>query len=80
MTATPRTMTTREIEEASSEDREFVELRQCIKNGNWKLKVSSTNSIYLYAVSALCDWKVDPSRYQDCHTKQVEASSTHPGP
>ena len=36
MTATPRAVTTREIEEASSEDREFVELRQCIKNGNWK--------------------------------------------
>ncbi|PFX22385.1 Uncharacterized protein K02A2.6 [Stylophora pistillata] len=29
-------MTTREIEEASSEDREFVELRQYIKDGNWK--------------------------------------------
>ena len=36
MTATPRSMTTREVEEASSEDREFVELRQCIRNGNWK--------------------------------------------
>ena len=29
-------MTTREIEEASSKDREFVELRQHIKDGNWK--------------------------------------------
>ena len=36
VTATPRAMTTREIEEASSEDREFVELRQHIKEGNWK--------------------------------------------
>ena len=36
VTATPQTMTTREIEEASSEDREFVELRQHIKDGNWK--------------------------------------------
>ena len=36
VTATPQAMTTREIEEASSEDREFVELRQHIKEGNWK--------------------------------------------
>ena len=36
VTATPQAMTTREIEEASSEDREFVELRQCIKDGSWK--------------------------------------------
>ncbi|KAL9985305.1 hypothetical protein ACROYT_G007693 [Oculina patagonica] len=36
VTATPRAMSTREIEEASSEDREFVELGQCIKKGNWK--------------------------------------------
>ena len=32
VTATPRAVTTREIKKASSEDREFVELRQCIKN------------------------------------------------
>ena len=36
VTATPQAMATREIEEASSEDREFVELRQHIKEGNWK--------------------------------------------
>ena len=36
VTATPQAMTTCEIEEASSEDREFVELRQYIKDGNWK--------------------------------------------
>jgi len=35
VTATPQTMTTREIEKASSEDGEFVELRQHIKDGNW---------------------------------------------
>ena len=35
-TATPQAMTTCEIEEVSSEDREFVELRQYIKDGNWK--------------------------------------------
>ena len=35
-TATPQAMTTCEIEEASLEDREFVELRQYIKDGNWK--------------------------------------------
>ena len=34
--ATPQAMTTREIEEASSEDKEFAELRQHIKEGNWK--------------------------------------------
>ena len=32
----PYPQTTSEIEEASSEDREFVELRQYIKDGNWK--------------------------------------------
>ena len=36
VTATPHAMTRREIEEASSEDREFVELRQHIKDRNWK--------------------------------------------
>ena len=36
VTATPQAMTTREIEEASSEDREFAELRQHIRDGNWK--------------------------------------------
>ncbi|XP_022797622.1 uncharacterized protein K02A2.6-like [Stylophora pistillata] len=34
-TATPQAMTC-EIEEALSEDREFVELREYIKDGNWK--------------------------------------------
>ena len=34
VTATPQAMTTREIE-ASSEDRELMELRQHIKDGNW---------------------------------------------
>jgi len=36
VTATPQAMTTREIEEASSQDREFMELHQHIKDGNWK--------------------------------------------
>ena len=36
VTATPKAMTTREIEEASTEDEEFVELRACINNRNWK--------------------------------------------
>ena len=36
VTATPKAMTTREIEETSEEDEEFVELRVCINNGNWK--------------------------------------------
>ena len=36
VTATPKAMTTREIEEASAEDDEFVELRACVNSGNWK--------------------------------------------
>ena len=32
---TLQAMTTHEIEEASGEDEEFVELRACIANGNW---------------------------------------------
>ena len=36
VTATPQAMTTQEIEEASAEDDEFIELRHCIKNGTWK--------------------------------------------
>ena len=36
VTATPQAMTTREIEEASSEDREFIELRQHIKDDQHK--------------------------------------------
>ena len=34
--ATPKAMTTREIEEVSAEDEELVELRHCIKSGQWK--------------------------------------------
>ena len=51
VTATPRAMTTREIEEASSEDREFVELHQCIKNGNWK---GDQHKQYIPVCSELC--------------------------
>ena len=36
VTATPKAMTAHEIEETSEEDEEFVELRVCINNGNWK--------------------------------------------
>ena len=36
VTATPKAMTTREIEDASAEDEEFVELRACVNSGNWK--------------------------------------------
>ena len=36
VTATPKAMTTREIEEASVEDEEFIELRACIDEGSWK--------------------------------------------
>ncbi|KAJ7337859.1 hypothetical protein OS493_008017 [Desmophyllum pertusum] len=36
VTATPKAMTTREIEEASAEDKEFIELWHCIKDGSWK--------------------------------------------
>ena len=51
VTATPRAVTTCEIEEASSEDREFVELRQCIKNGNWK---GDQHKQYIPVCSELC--------------------------
>lgn len=50
-TATPQAMTTREIEEASSEDREFVELRQYIKDGNWK---GDQHKQYVPVCSELC--------------------------
>ena len=36
VTATPKAMTTREIEEASAQDEEFIELRACIDKGSWK--------------------------------------------
>ena len=36
VTATPKAMTTREIEEASAEDEELIELRACIDEGSWK--------------------------------------------
>lgn len=36
VTAIPQAMTTREVEEASTEDEEFVELRPCIGNENGK--------------------------------------------
>ena len=52
MTAIPQALTTREIEEASSEDREFVALRQCIKNGNWKGD-QHKQYIPVYAVSCV---------------------------
>ena len=51
VTATPQAMTTREIEEASAEDREFVELRQCIKDGNWK---GDQHKQYIPVCSELC--------------------------
>ena len=34
VTATPKGMTTREIEEASAQDKEFIELRACIDEGS----------------------------------------------
>ena len=51
VTATPQAMTTREIEEASSEDREFLELRQHIKDGNWK---GDKHKRYIPVCSELC--------------------------
>ena len=36
VTATPKAMTTREIEEALAQDEEFIELRACIDEGSWK--------------------------------------------
>ena len=51
VTATPQAMTTREIEEASAEDRGFVELRQCIKDGNWK---GDQHKQYIPVCSELC--------------------------
>ena len=51
VTATPRAMTTREVEEALSKDKEFVELRQCIRNGNWK---GDQHKQYILVCSELC--------------------------
>ena len=36
VTVIPTAMTTREIEEAPAEDKEFIELRACIDEGSWK--------------------------------------------
>ena len=36
VTATPKAMTTREIEEGSAEDEELIELRACVDEGSWK--------------------------------------------
>jgi len=44
-------MTTREIEEPSSEDREFLELRLHIKEGNWKC---DQDKQYIPVCSELC--------------------------
>ena len=51
VTATPQAMTTREVEEALSEDREFVELRQHIEDGNWK---GDQHKQYLPVCGELC--------------------------
>ena len=51
VTATPRAMTTREIEEASAEDGEFVALRHCIKHGNWR---GDQHKQYIPISSELC--------------------------
>ena len=74
VTATPQAMTTREIE-ASSEDREFAELHQHIRDGNWK---GDQHKQYIPVCGKLCYWQVKP--YQDCHTEQVEIPSTEPCP
>ena len=44
-------MTTREIEGVSSEDGEFVELRQHIKDGNWK---GDQHKQYIQVCGELC--------------------------
>ena len=78
VTATPPAMTTRKIEEASSGDREFVELHQNIKDGNLK---GDLHKHYIPVCGELCViGKFNSLRYQDCHTKQVETSSTEPCP
>ena len=51
VTATPQAMTTREIEEASAEDDEFIELRHCITNGTWK---ADQHKQYIPVSSELC--------------------------
>ena len=48
---TSQAMTIREIEVTSSEDREFVELRQCIENRNWK---GDQQKKYILVGSELC--------------------------
>ena len=51
ITATPQAMTTREVEEASAEDEELCELRECIKTGQWK---NSQCKEYIPASGELC--------------------------
>lgn len=51
VTASPRAMITREIEEVSAEDEEFSELRHCIKSGTWK---DGQLKQYVSVVSELC--------------------------
>ena len=75
VTATPQAMTTREIEEASSMDREFVELCQHIKDRNWK---GDQHKQYIPVCGKLCYWQV--KSYQDCHTEQIETPNTESCP
>ena len=51
VTVTPKAMTTREIEEASAEDEELIELRACIDDGSWK---EDKLKQYLPVSSELC--------------------------
>ena len=51
VTSTPRAMTTREIEEASAEDEEFSELRNCIMRGTWR---NDQLKQYIPVASELC--------------------------
>ena len=51
VTSTPGAMTTREIEEASAEDEEFSELRNCIMRGTWR---NDQLKQYIPVASELC--------------------------
>ena len=51
VTSTPRAMTTCEIEEASAEDEEFSELRNCIMRGTWR---NDQLKQYIPVASELC--------------------------
>ena len=70
-------MTTREIEEASAEDEEFTELRNCIMRGTWR---NDQLKQYIPVASELCvigKLILRGTRIIYCNTQQVEIPSPY---